>query len=150
MTHPCPECGAVPGAYGECQAIFDSFLAHEFSDPAYGEVHFLTVACFMIQHGRYSDEALAWIEEKLRANLHEGITAGEIRRQAAREARTGSRSWKVKRPRGAPPLPEVAWSLTIVDVAAHCQDDGSYCAWLERWAQAILREMHPLIAKRSR
>ncbi|QYR19267.1 hypothetical protein KZ483_15075 [Paenibacillus sp. sptzw28] len=28
-------------------------LALEFSDPGYGRVHFLTVACFIIQHNRY-------------------------------------------------------------------------------------------------
>jgi hypothetical protein len=34
----------------------------------------LTVACFMIQHGRYSDEALAWIAQKLCANLNDTLT----------------------------------------------------------------------------
>lgn len=48
-----------------CQDMFDEFLALEFSYPAYGKIHMLTVACFMIQHHRYSNPALFWIQEKL-------------------------------------------------------------------------------------
>jgi hypothetical protein len=73
MPNTCSECGAVLQDESSCQEIFDSFLALEFEDPAYGEVHFLTVACFMIQHQRYSDEALAWIAQSLRAYLEEGV-----------------------------------------------------------------------------
>lgn len=38
--------------------IFNACLAREYSDPGYGQVHLLTVACYMIQHGRYSDETM--------------------------------------------------------------------------------------------
>lgn len=60
-ANTCPECGATWLEDSTCQSVFDEFLVLEYSDPAYGEVHFLTVVCFMIQHGRYSDEALVWI-----------------------------------------------------------------------------------------
>jgi hypothetical protein len=146
FSHICPDCGALL-AEDTCRAIFDEFLVLEFSDPGYGEVHMLTVACFMIQHGLYSDEALVWIAQKLRATLEEGLPAEKIRRQAAREAGPGARTWKVTRQPGARPLPKIAWSMTIVDVAAHYQDAIRYCTAVTRWARSTLQEMQPLISK---
>ena len=143
MTHTCPECGAALSGEASCQSIFDTFLVLEYTDPAYGEVHFLTVACFMIQHGRYSDEGLAWIEQNLRLYLEEGVPIGRIRRQAARETSQAKRTWKVTRQPGEPPLPKIAWSMTIADVAAKYVDAASYCDLVKQWARSTLREMGP-------
>lgn len=52
MSNGCSECGAVFNETNSCQAFFDSFQVLEFTDPGYNEVHMLTVACFMIRHGR--------------------------------------------------------------------------------------------------
>ncbi len=146
MRNTCPDCGAVLSEGNSCQAIFDVFLVLEFTDPAYGEVHMLTVACFMIQHGRYSDEALAWIEQKLRENLEAGKPAGQIRREAAQEAVQGTRTWKVTRSRGAP-QPKIAWSMTIADVAGKYSDAAQYRKLIQQWARTILQEMKPLLVK---
>jgi hypothetical protein len=145
MTSTCPECGAHLLDDATCQSLFDSFLALEFSDPAYGAVHLLTVACFMVQHGRYSDEALAWTEQTLRLYLEGGLTPAQIRREAARQTRPGLRAWKVGRPPGAPPPARVAWSMTIADLAASAAHASSYCAAVERWARLTLQEMQPLL-----
>jgi hypothetical protein len=147
MSGICPECGAVLNGDDTCQTIFDSFLVLEFTDPAYGMVHMLTVACFMIQHGRCSDEALRWIEQKLRANLEEGISTERIRQQAYLEADQEVRNWKVNRQLSEPLLPKVAWSVTIADVASNAQDAESYCDWVKRWGRATLQEMKPLLAR---
>ena len=141
MANPCPECGALLAEGDSCQGIFDAFLAREFTDPGYGEVHMLTVACFMIQHGRYSDEALAWIEQKLRAVLEEGLSPEELLRQAARETGQRTRTWKVNRGPEERSLPRVAWSMTIADVARNERDARSYCALVRQWAEVTLREM---------
>jgi len=141
MSPQCPDCGAVFEEEDSCQSIFDSFLVLEFTDPAYGEVHLLTVACFMIQHRRYSDAALVWIEQTLRANLEDGVEAGQIRRQAARETDQGRRAWKIIRQPDARPLPPIDWSMTIADVARGYQDAGSYRDLVKRWAAATLKEM---------
>lgn len=143
----CAECGAKLSAGESCQALFEAFLALEFSDPAFGAVHFLTVACFMIQHGRYSDAALAWIERALCAHLEEGAAVEEIRRQAAQDARQDARTWKVPRQAGEPALPRRAWSMSIAEVAAQFlgasgpADPARYCALVEQWARATLAEM---------
>ncbi len=145
MPTTCPECGAALNNGNTCQSIFDSFLVLEFSDPAYGVVHMLTVACFMIQHGRYSDAALAWITQQLRANLEDGIPVSQIRRQAARETGQGARTWKVTRRPEEPPLPRIPWSMTIADVAAGAQDAHNYCELVKNWARTTLNEMKPLL-----
>ena len=147
MQNICPECGAILSEGSSCQTIFDSFLILEFTDPAYGEVHMLTVACFMIQHGRYSDEALNWIEEKLRATLEGGITAEQIRRQASKETGQEKRTWKVTRRTGDSPLRKIAWSMTIADVASKYHDAESYRDCINQWARRTLLEMKPLLFK---
>ncbi len=106
MVKRCAECGAVLANEDSCQAIFDALLVLEFSNPAYGEVHFLTVACFMIQHGRYSDEGLAWIGKTLRRYLEEGLTGEEVQRIAAEDTGSDQRRWKVTRAPDAPPPPK--------------------------------------------
>ncbi len=147
MTNICSDCAAVLQNDASCQTIFDSFLVHEFTDPAYGEVHMLTVACFMIQHGRYSNEALNWIEQKIRANLQEGITAEQIREPAEKETNQSKRTWKVTRRPGDSALPKIAWSMTIADVASNYQDARSYNDLVKQWARITLFEMKPLLSK---
>ncbi len=143
----CPECGAVFGEETSCQEIFDAFLVLEFSDPAYGAVHFLTVTCFMIQHGRYSDEALVWMAQKLRENLEGGVPVEQIRREAGEEADQAKRKWKVTRQPGALPQAKIAWSMTIADVAANYQSAEQYRELIQQWARVTLREMKPLLAR---
>jgi hypothetical protein len=147
MSITCPECGAILSENTSCQVIFDSFLVLEFTDPAYGEVHMLTVACFMIQHGRFSDEALNWIEHKLCANLDEGMSPQKIRLQAAKETDQGKRAWKVTRRPDDPPLPKIAWSKTIADVASNYQDAESYRDLVMKWTRTTTAEMKPLLSK---
>ena len=146
MPDTCPECGARLSGNASCQAIFEDFLVLEFTDPGYGAVHMLTVACFTIQHGRYSDEALVWIEGKLREYLEEGSSTEQIRRQAGKEADQQARTWKVTRQPDAPRLPKIAWSMTIADVASRAQDAKSYCEQVELWARVTLHEMKPWLS----
>jgi hypothetical protein len=142
MPTICPECGAILPDGDTCQGIFESFLALEFTDPAYGQVHMLTVACFMIQHGRYSDEALAWIERQLRGYLEEGLSIEEQRRRAAQGVGQGTRTWKITRQADATPLPKIAWEMTLAEVAAGYQDAASYRRLVEDWARKTLRQMN--------
>lgn len=137
----CAECGASLPEGRSCQEIFDEYLALEFSDPGYGAVHFLTVSCFMIQHGRYSDEALTWMREQLRTHLEDGRSIEEVRRSAQQSASNSTRAWKVLRAADAPPPPKIKWSLTIADVDRQQQDAASYRALVRQWAQVTLREM---------
>ena len=147
MEKFCPICGAFYQEDLTCQSVFDQFLALEFSNPAYGAVHFLTVSCYMIQHGRYSDIALIWIEKQLRDYFETGISADQIRLQAGKEASQEIRDWKVNRQPGEPEQAKIAWTVTILDVALEYQDAESYIKQIEKWARATLDEMQPLIRK---
>lgn len=143
MTDTCPDCGAVLPEGETCQDIFGRFLVLEFQDVEYGAVHFLTVACFYIQHGRYSDAGLTWIEDKLRAYLIDGVSPGDIRRQANKDADQSVRRWKVNRQPEEAPLPKIPWSMTIADVDARYQDAVSYRQLVTDWARVTLDEMKP-------
>jgi len=147
MPNTCPECGAIYHDELTCEEVFNQFLALEFSDPRYGAVHFLTVACYMIQHGRYSDEGLVWIAQRLRDYLERGIPADQIARQAAKETGQGQRDWKVNRRPGDPPQKKVAWSMTIAEVVEQYQDAEAYCAAITQWARITLQEMQPLVSR---
>lgn len=142
----CPECGARWDGV-TCEEIFGDFLVHDYTDPGYGEVHALTVACYMVQHRRYSDEGLRWIARQLRAVLEEGLSNEGLREFARVEARRpekpgdSGRTWKVTRAPDAPPLPPVAWSMTIVDAFARVRDAESYRAAIRDWARVTLDEM---------
>jgi hypothetical protein len=141
----CAECGAEWPDGQTCQSLYDEFLVWEFQEPGYGAVHFLTVATFMTQHGRYTDEAQAWIKQKLHENLDEGASVEWIRRAANQETSQAKRTWKVVRPAGAPPAPRVAWEMTIVDVARRHDASGleaaAYRAAVMDWARTTLRQL---------
>ncbi|WP_199617176.1 DUF5946 family protein [Paenibacillus alkalitolerans] len=145
MSERCTECGAVLPEGRTCQSLFDEFLALEFSNPGYGQVHFLTVACFMTQHGRYSDEALVWVRAKLRTYLENDLTGTELRQIAAEEIAAADRKWNPRRPADAPPLPKVAWSMTISDVAQQMQDAETYCLLVKQWGRVTLEEMGAML-----
>ena len=95
MANVCPECGADLPAGTTCDEIFGSFLEKDYVDPGYGAVHFLTVGVFMIQHGRYSEEALAWIQPHIRDFLDGKATQEQIRRASRRQVDQSQRAWKV-------------------------------------------------------
>lgn len=141
----CPQCGAAWDSGLTCQDIFDDFLVHDYTDPGYGAVHALTVACYMVQHGQYSDEGLRWIARQLRAILEEGMSADELREVATHDVQPG-RTWKVNRGPDDPGLPPIRWSMTIVDVFARVRDADSYRAAIRAWARVTLDEMQPLVS----
>ncbi|RAV11726.1 DUF5946 family protein [Paenibacillus contaminans] len=145
MSETCTKCGAVHTDENTCESIFGEFMALEFTDPGYGRVHFLTVACYMVQHGGYSDELYVWVQNALRKYLDEGHTTEMIRQDAAQGP---GRAKGIRRQADAPPLPKVAWSMTIADVAAKIRDAESYCKLIEQWGHTTLKEMGPLVLKR--
>ena len=126
MNNICSLCGAATDAAITCQDRFDEFLALEFSNPAYGKVHMLTMSCFMIQHQRYSDPALLWMQHTLRDVLENGVNPSEIRFQMSSEVDQGKRDWKIERQPHERELPHIHWSITIADVYQH-KDDRVGC-----------------------
>jgi len=141
MSERCAECGAILPEGHTCQTIFNECLILEYANPEYGQVHFLTVSCFMIQHGRYSDEALAWIRGKLQIYLEQQLTNEQLRRLVAIGMSNSTHTWKILRQPDADPLPEIAWSMTIADLVPAMQDATTYCEKIKQWANITLNEM---------
>jgi len=108
MATTCSECGAVWVDEQNCQVVFDGFLVLDFTDPGYGAVHFLTVSTFMLQHGRYSKAAQAWVIPIMQACLAGETTAERIRRDVRAALGQGQRQWRVMRGKDAPPQRAVA------------------------------------------
>ncbi|MDF2720704.1 MAG: hypothetical protein K0Q59_379 [Paenibacillus sp.] len=142
MSESCEGCGAILPKGETCESIYGNFLALEFTDPGYGRVHFLTVACYMIQHKGYSDEAYVWIQSALRNYLEKGHTTESIRRDAAQGP---GRTKGIRRLKEAAPLPKINWTMTIADVAKRTKDAESYCRLIEQWGRTTLDEMGPLV-----
>ncbi|MCB0192999.1 MAG: hypothetical protein KDJ65_13730 [Anaerolineae bacterium] len=61
MSQKCLHCGANIQPNESCRDRFDLCLALEFENPiAFGAVHHLTVACYMLQHNAYARDV--WLE----------------------------------------------------------------------------------------
>lgn len=123
---------------GTCRELFESFLALEFTDPAYGEVHFFTVATYMIQHYRYTQDALEWICRNMRASLKGERSIQNIRDDEARSKITGIR---ILRSPEDPPLLRVTWRMTIADVADQYDGATGYCSLIRQWADNTLQQL---------
>ena len=135
----CPECGAAPVDGQSCQDIFHACLALEFSDPAYGAVHNLTVPAYYLQHPSLLSRR-GWEEMRatLTAFLVDGVSVGEMRRQATETLDSGQRDFSFRK--GEPmELAGIAWARTIADI--RLDDAENYRADIRIWAQAVLDDL---------
>jgi hypothetical protein len=139
----CPICGARWDEGMTCRSIFETFLALEYEDPGYGEVHSLTVTSYMVQHHQYGEEALNWAEKA----LHRYLQSGTSFNLSARGITEGKRDWKVTRQPDDPPLALINWTMTIADVYRQYHDAHSYRDLILQWARTVLEEMQPLVSR---
>ena len=132
----CPECGAPGNA---CRARFQQFLALEFERPAYGEVHHLPVATFILQHSCNLTRE-SWLQERqlLQRFLINGETPAEVRREAGNRIDRRNRPFKITSRAGKPLHDRSRWTNTIMDVRE--QDAVVYCRDVEKWARATLED----------
>jgi hypothetical protein len=132
----CPECGAADGA---CEDHYYECLVKEFSDPAYGIVHHLTVSIYMIQHSSKLTKE-GWLFERglLREFLIDKKPPAYIRKQNRDVVDSGKRTFKIKDKDGLPKINRTQWNRTILDV--RLDDAAQYCADVEAWALSVLGE----------
>jgi len=143
----CSCCGAKYLNGMTCEEVFHQMLSLEFSDPNFGEVHFLTVACYMVQDGQYSPPALLWVEQKIGEYLKDGLAASQKLRLSARQVDGKQRNWQVLRQPDEPQQDFIPWSTTIQQVFQSYQDPSGYCRAVRHWAEVTLKEMQPLLKK---
>jgi len=136
----CPECGAPER---QCEARFHEFLALEYADSAYGAVHHLTVAAYMVQHSsNLSEDGWRFERELLRRFLDEGISPSRLRRELASHVDSGRRTFKIKSSDERPLFDRPAWQKTIMDVR-HVEPQV-YCLDVAAWARAVLTDTEQL------
>ena len=132
----CPECGAPDSA---CEARFNDCLVKEFEDAAYGAVHHLTVAAYMLQHSSKLTRK-GWLHERylLREFLVDNKPPAFIRRQNKDLVDSGKRTFKIKSTDGKPVIGKTTWTRTILDVRMENADD--YCADVIALANSVLED----------
>lgn len=134
----CPECGGF-----DCRSRFDSFLVLEFTDPAFGAVHHLTVTAYMVQHSSQLTRE-GWLHERelLRAFLMENKPPAFIRKQSKDLVDSGKRTFKIKSRDGKPVIGKTKWAKTILDVRT--ENAEVYCEDVSAWAMAVLEDAKEL------
>ena len=132
----CPECGAPDSA---CEPRFNECLALEFSDAAYGVVHHLTVAAYMLQHSSKLTRE-GWIYERnlLKEFLIENKPPAFIRQQNKDLVDSGKRTFKIKSTDGMPVINKTTWTKTILDI--RMDNAEGYCEDVTMWAKSVLEE----------
>lgn len=135
---PCPECGAPTVEGLDCWGQLGAVLAWEYEDPDLAAEHFLTVACYNLQHpAQFTDEALAGLRAAFIERLDNGLPVREIRRRFAAAYEGSTRVLKPASER-RPVLR--AWSMTIADI--YIPDRLTSAAPSVRaWAASIRREL---------
>lgn len=137
----CDECGA-PG--DECEARFNEFLALEFTDPAYGSVHHLTVSAYMLQHSSKLTKE-SWLYERgLLREFVDGKAPARVRVERKDAVDSGKRTFRIKSRDGKPVIPRTDWSKTILDVRS--ETAMMYCQGITAWAGAVLEDSEKIHA----
>jgi hypothetical protein len=135
-TKICPECGAHAGA---CEPRFNEFLAIEFSNPAYGAVHHLTVAAFMLQHSsKLTREGWLYERELLKKFLVNKVLPTKMRELMRDVVDSGKRRFKIASRSGQAVIAKTTWDRTIMDVSTETAD--RYCEDIASWAASVLQE----------
>lgn len=143
MSHPdpsppCPECGAPRVGGMDCWEQLGALLAWEVTDRSLLAVHFLTVACYNLQHpSRFAEGVIDGLREALVAHLDQGLPVAQIRRDAG-VAFEGKR--RVLRPEAERHPVLRPWRVTVSDVYLPDQPEGA-AVRVRRWAAAIRDEM---------
>lgn len=139
MPDPCPQCGAIYPSGETCQMRFEVCLALEYENPAaYGAVHLLTVACYMLQHNLYSRRG--WLETRhmVAQAIRLGTTSAEIRAEYQRKLDSGQRTWSVTKGEKLTEFDAIQWSFTIADLRLDSPE--RYVADVKRWAECLLKD----------
>lgn len=134
----CPECGA-PAVDGlGCDGQLGLIIGWESGNPELFAVHFLTVACYNLQHpAKFTDEAIAGLRATLIEVLDEGLPIAEVRRRTSARY-DGER--RVMRPEGDRRPVSRPWRMTIADVCAPRTTDGA-AERVRAWAAAVRSEL---------
>jgi hypothetical protein len=146
MSQQCPQCGAEFPSDEQCHGRFDLCLAMEFENPGtFGAAHFLTVACYMLQHNAYSRDAWLEAREMIAQFIQDGVTPTEMRKQNRSRLDSRHRRWSIIKGTELSEFDTIVWTRTIADV--RLDDPETYCADVRLWAASILADTELLLRK---
>jgi Family of unknown function (DUF5946) len=121
-----------------CWEQLGALLAWEADDPELAAEHFLTVACYNLQHpAQFTDEALAGLRAAFTDRLDIGVAVAELRRRASRQFDGPRRVLKDASERRPVLRP---WSTTIAGVYLPGHPEGA-AERVRAWAGAVRREL---------
>jgi hypothetical protein len=121
-----------------CWEMLGMLLAWEYDDAELRSEHFLTVACYNLQHpAQFSDAALAGLRAAFIEHLDHGLGIAEIRRRVGKAAAGAARVLKPEAER-QPVLRQ--WAMTIADVYLPDRPEGA-AGRVRAWAAVIRREI---------
>ncbi len=136
----CDECGASVRDDLACRGQFDELLALEFSDPRAGRVHFLTVACYQLQHPAtfpLTPSGTEHLVGALRDVVVLGLPVTEVRDRMSGAFAGDARA--VARGSAEPEQPSRQWSMTVADVGP--PDPSTHADRITEWASAVLADL---------
>lgn len=136
----CRECGAPERRGLDCRAQWEDLLALEFSDLRAGRVHFLTVACYQLQHPvtlPVSSPAREALHDALVDVVVHGTPVSGIRDRMSHWFEGGRRvrahDVDVEEPTAN------RWSRTVADLWP--PDPDTHAERVQDWARAILADL---------
>ena len=130
----CPECGAPPVDGLDCWGQLGLILSWEGENPALAAQHFLTVACWNLQHpAQFTDAALDGLRAAFVAHLDEGTAVPEIRRRMG--ALVAGTTRVLRREPDRHPIQRL-WAFNVADVCAGGNSSGA-APRVRTWAETI-------------
>jgi len=121
-------------------------MALEYENPtAWGAVHHLTVACYMLQHNAYARQVWLEAREMLAQFIQGGVTPAAMRVRNRSRLDSGHRAWSVTKGAKLSEFDTIDWSRTIAGVRLDAPT--TYCADVRLWAISILRDTETLMQK---
>jgi hypothetical protein len=142
----CPQCGARFPDGKSCRSFFDQRLALEFEHPTtFGQVLFLPVACYMLQHNAYSKAA--WLEARKMVALfvQHGISPDDIRRRMQQKLDKIHRGWSITKGEKLAEFDMIVWSRSIADIRVDSAE--IYCADVDGWAKSVVEDTEFIMEK---
>jgi len=139
MPFICAQCGAIYASDETCQQRFEACLALEYENPlAYGAVHLLSVACYMLQHNLYSREG--WLETRalVRQTISQESTPADIRKMNRDRLDSGVRKWSITKGAKLAEFATIRWSRTIADI--RLENPGGYVSDVKQWVISVLED----------
>jgi hypothetical protein len=145
MIHRCPLCRAKLSQI-QCRERFNYFLALEFEQPlTFGRLHFLTVACYMLQHNEYSRKAWLETQQMVVKYIEKGISPANLLKEYQKRLDNRKRDWSINKGSKLSEFEKISWSNTIADIRFDTPEN--YCLDITNWAKSVVKDTSLMVSQ---